>query len=305
MTNLPLRLGTLLEKSDFFEDPTLPLQIFIRDPQPTFPLHSHGFDELVVILKGTAKHIVDGQEFIVRCGDVFVIAQNHEHHYLEINGLALANILFDPDALGMINWDIRALPGFHALFALEPAFRTQHNFRSRLQLNERQLKQTNELIHSLTHETETRAPGYRVMAKGLFMQLAVMLSRIYSNAPTEESQDLLRIGNAIAHIETNYAEKITLENLATKSHLSKRHLSRIFHHCIGRAPIDHLLHVRCQKAAELLKRTNRTITDIAFECGFQDSNYFTRCFRKIMEQTPNQYRKTHAVTAGTSLAIRQ
>ncbi len=196
-----------------------------------------------------------------------------------------------PNALGIAQWDIRALPGFHALFSLEPAFRTQHNFRSRLQLSDQQLNQVNELIHDLTRESELRNPGYRVMAKGLFMQLAVLLSRAYSAEPTEESIDLLRIGDAIAHIETHFAEKITLDELAEKSHLSKRHFTRVFQDCMGRSPIDHLMHVRCQKAAELLKGTDRTITDIAFDCGFSDSNYFTRCFRKVMNQTPKQYRQ--------------
>jgi AraC-like DNA-binding protein len=290
MTNYPLGLGTKLQKQDFFEDPTLPLQVYIRDPQPEFPMHSHGFDELVIILKGTAIHVIDQLEFPVKAGDVFVIAQNHEHQYQEMHGLALANILFEPEALMMNQWDIRALPGFHALFSLEPAFRSQHQFKSRLQLSERQLNHVNEMIHDLTRETEMRNPGYRVMAKGLFMQLAVLLSRSYSDKPSDESLDLLRIGDAIAHIETHYTEKITLDELAGKSHLSKRHFTRIFQECIGRSPIDQLMHVRCRKAAELLKGTERTITDIAFDCGFSDSNYFTRCFRRIMGQTPKQYR---------------
>jgi AraC-like DNA-binding protein len=291
MTNHPLGLENRLSKQDFFEDLSLPLQVYIRDPQPEFPMHSHGFDELVIILKGTAMHVIDEQEFPVKAGDVFVIAQDHMHQYQDMHGLALANILFDPESLGIAQWDIRSLPGFHALFSLEPAFRSQHNFKSRLQLSERRLNHVNELIHDLTRETEGRTPGYRVMAKGLFMQLAVNLSRCYSAEPTEESLDLLRIGDAIAHIETNYVEKITLEELAKKSHLSQRHFTRVFQDCIGRSPIDHLMHVRCQKAAELLKGTDRTITDIAFDCGFSDSNYFTRCFSKVMEQTPNQYRQ--------------
>jgi transcriptional regulator GlxA family with amidase domain len=93
----------------------------------------------------------------------------------------------------------------------------------------------------------------------------VSLSRAYSAEPTEESLGLLRIGDAIAHIETCFADKITLDDLAEKSHLSKRHFTRIFQDCIGRFPIDHLMHVRCQRAAELLNNTNRTITSIAFD----------------------------------------
>lgn len=290
MTNHSLDSGNRLNKKDFFEDPSLPLQVYIRDLQPEFPMHSHGFDELVIILKGAANHVIDGQNFPVKSGDVFVISQNHEHQYQDMHGLALANLLFDAEALKMDEWDIRALPGFHALFSLEPAFRSQHNFQSRLQLSERQLNRVTEIIHDLTHETEMRNPGYRVIAKGLFMQLAVHLSRCYSDEPSEESLDLLRIADAIAYIETHYVKNITLDELAVKSHLSKRHFLRIFKECIGRSPIDHLMHIRIQKAAELLTHTERTITDIAFACGFADSNYFTRCFRKVKGRPPKQFR---------------
>ena len=280
----------LLQKRDFFEDPSLPLQVSMRDPQPPFPKHSHAFDELVIILKGTAMHVVDEHHFPVKSGDVFVITPNHAHQYRERHGLVLANILFDAEALLMHRWDIRALPGFHALFSLEPAFRAQHNFAGRLQLSERQLGRVNAMIGELTQEMTQRSPGYRVMARALFMQLAVQLSRAYSAAPTEESIDLLRIGDAIAHIETHYRQKITLAELAHTSHLSQRHFTRIFQECLGRAPIDYLMQVRLQRATELLKHSDRTITDVAYECGFSDSNYFTRCFRKAMGQPPSQFR---------------
>ncbi len=279
-----------LRKQDYFDDPTLPLQVHIRDPQPEFPLHAHGFDELVIILRGTAVHTVDDRKFPVKSGDVFVISGAHEHQYQDMHGLALANILFDSRALQMNHWDVRAQPGFHALFALEPVLRTQQKFNSRLQLSERQLNHANEIIHDLMREIQMCNPGYRVMAKGLFMQLTVFLSRSYSDKPSDKSLDLLRLGDAIAYIETRFAEKITLESLAKKAHLSTRHFLRIFQECMGRSPIDHLLHVRVQKAAELLRHSNQTITEIAFDCGFQDSNYFTRQFRQIMNQSPSQYR---------------
>ncbi len=281
----------MLEKQDFFEDSALPIQIHIRDPQPEFPMHQHQFDELVIILKGTARHVINDQSFSVKGGDVFVIAPKNRHQHQEMHGLSLANILFDSKALAMEQWDIQTLPGSHALFLLEPVYRAQHNFRSHLQLPEHEMKHVTDIIHKLTLEADKRNPGYRVMAKSLFMQLTVHLSRCYSEQPTEESIDLLRIGDAIALMETHYSEKITLDMLAVRSHLSKRHFLRVFNDCVGRSPIDHLMHIRMQKACELLARSNRTVTDIAFACGFSDGNYFTRCFRKSLKQTPLQFRK--------------
>lgn len=286
-----------LEKVHYFEDSTLPLQVHIRDPQPDFPLHTHGFDELVIILKGTAVHQVDRQIFPVQRGEVFIVSGDHEHQYREQHGLALANILFDSDALGMNQWDTQALPGFHALFALEPVLRTQQKFNARLHLDDRQLEITTEILQELCRETTDRTPGYRMMARGIFMRLVVFLSRCYTDTPADESIDLLRLGDAIAHIETHYTEPITLEDLAQKAHLSKRHFQRIFNECIGRSPIEHLLEIRIRKAKELLRNTEQSITDIAFDCGFQDSNYFTRQFRKISGLTPRQYRKTNKLQA--------
>ena len=286
-----LAMTKQLQKRDYFDDPTLPLMICIRDPQLEFPLHSHGFDELVIVLRGTAMHIVDGQPFQVKSGDVFVVSGKHEHQYREMNGLALANILFDSDVLQMHQWDIRALPGFHVLFALEPLLRGQHKFNSRLHLSAQQLNHVSKLLQDLHREIEVRGPGYRIMSRGIFMQMAVYLSRCYSEKPEGKFIDLLRIGDAIAHIETHFDKKITLNDLARKAHLSPRHFQRIFQECIGRSPIDHLLHVRVQKAAELLRHSERTLTSIAFDCGFSDSNYLSRQFRRIMNQTPKQYRQ--------------
>jgi len=197
------------------------------------------------------------------------------------------------------------LPGFHALFSLEPAYRSQHKFESRLQLSPRQLQSALPIVRQLESEIRNHHGGYRVMAVGAFMQLCVYLSRWYSdNVHASESMDLLRIGNAIAFLETNYAEKITLTQLAATSHLSKRQLCRIFKQCLGRSPIEHLLLVRIQQASELLRDTPLRVTEIAFECGFSDGNYFSRCFRNLMGQSPTHYRQNAKAVGGSSRDIK-
>ena len=50
-----------LTEDAFLSDPSLPIEVHIRDPHPVFPLHSHTFDELVTVFKGTATHEVDTQ----------------------------------------------------------------------------------------------------------------------------------------------------------------------------------------------------------------------------------------------------
>jgi AraC family L-rhamnose operon transcriptional activator RhaR len=292
--------SSLLTKNIWLEDPRLPLSVHLRDPQPEFPLHAHEFSELVIILKGTALHCVHSradaegacQMFPVKRGDAFVIAPGTRHQYRQMHNLALVNLLFDPRALRMEEWDIHALPGFHALFALEPAYRHQHQFRSRLQLGDAALAEVQPRVNALLSEIRAQTPGYRVMAIGHFMQLVVILSRLYTRQPDAESMDLLRIGDAIAHLETCYADPVTLPELARKACLSPRQFQRVFHTCMGCSPMEHLLSIRLRRARELLRTTPKPVTEIAYECGFSDSNYFARVFRQHCRQTPTAFRKS-------------
>ena len=64
----------------------------------------------------------------------------------------------------------------------------------------------------------------------------------------------------------------------------------VFKKVTGYSPIDYLLHVRLSKAAEMLLRSEKTISEIAQECGFTDSNYFSRQFRKNYNLSPREYR---------------
>ena len=66
----------------------------------------------------------------------------------------------------------------------------------------------------------------------------------------------------------------------------------VFRKVTGYSPIDYLLHVRLAKAAELLLKSELSIFEIASECGFTDSNYFSRQFRKYYNSSPRDYRKS-------------
>ena len=78
----------------------------------------------------------------------------------------------------------------------------------------------------------------------------------------------------------------------TASKMSKRNLFRKFKLATGNTPVEYLLQLRLKKAAEMLLATNLTLGEIAMECGFCDSNYLCRMFRKHMNTTPGKFRKT-------------
>ncbi len=91
------------------------------------------------------------------------------------------------------------------------------------------------------------------------------------------------------YIDTHYAEKITLDDLARKVYLSPPYLSLIFKQEIGVTFNEYLNQVRVAKSKALLKCDGLRITDISIAVGFMDQSYFTKVFKRITGVTPNKY----------------
>ncbi len=99
------------------------------------------------------------------------------------------------------------------------------------------------------------------------------------------------MAEAIAHLETHFHQPVHLDQLAQIARMSKRSFMRAFRAATGVPPISYLIRQRVNRAAVLLRNGNESITEIAFEAGFTDSNYFSRQFRQVFGLTPSDYRK--------------
>ena len=104
---------------------------------------------------------------------------------------------------------------------------------------------------------------------------------------------LNKINTAVKYISTHYAEDITTTTLAKTLHLSQSHFCHIFKDVFGVSAKEYLISIRIQKACELLRTSSMSITDIAFNCGFTDANYFARTFRRLKGKSPSEYKKSH------------
>lgn len=285
-----------LRNRDIFHDDGFPIVIARREPQPPFPLHRHQFSELVIVTGGTGIHAIRKEEYPITTGDVFVINDDSPHEYRDMDALALVNILFQPEQLFMSQWDTRALPGYHVLFKLEPTYRKRHKFESRLRLTVDDLAKVKNLVDCLDQELQIRNPGFRLTATSIFMQLVAYLSRSYGQSREQSSRDLLRIGSAISFIEYNFNEKIDLDNLAKTAHMSRRNFSRVFREAMGHSAINYLVRLRISRAMDIMRqKPDASITEIACETGFEDSNYFTRQFKYITGFTPSSFRNMNTM----------
>ena len=133
--------------------------------------------------------------------------------------------------------------------------------------------------------------GLRFMITTYFMQLIGYLSRCYSHSTQKHSQKLLQISSMIDFIETNYHTRVTLNEIAAKGNMSVRTVNRVFKEALKVSPIDYLVKVRINNARTLLEKQQCTVSEVAFQSGFNDSNYFSRLFCKHFKIPPREYRK--------------
>lgn len=289
----------ILKKKDWFPDDGFPIVVERRDPQEPFGIHTHEFSEIVIITGGKGVHIAGEESYELSTGDTFVIGGDRPHDYLNMDRLRLINVLFDMSDLPMTFSDLQSLPGFHALFTLEPALRKMHMFNSRLQLSAGELVQAIQLIDQLEQELSDRRPGFGVMATTTLLQLFTFLSRCYSKSRSPQSKSLLKIAEAISHIERRYTKPISLDELVEISGMSRRNFIRTFESTMGYPPITYLIRLRVRQACKLLHQSDLNITQIAMAVGFSDSNYFSRQFRSLTGVSPREFR-SHGLSSPQS-----
>ncbi len=253
--------------------------------------HSHDFSELVMILNGQGMHRVDDAIYAVAAGDVYVINPGTRHCFFDRKDMVHCNIMYFVDRLVLPEQRLATIPGYHALFYLEPRLRHKHQFESRLRLSRSRLGTLSGMVDQMAAEQAGAEPGYEAAMIAGLIRVMVFLSREYSHISSQQGQSLLRISHVISALEQSPAENWTVAQLASMAHMCRRNLTYVFKEALGVPPIDYLIGLRLDRAMQLLRDTDESIGAIAEAVGFADSNYFSRQFRSRLGYSPREYRK--------------
>ena len=120
----------------------------------------------------------------------------------------------------------------------------------------------------------------------------------YSGSPDsneDQPQDLRikkSVRDAVAFINENYAQDLNLAVIAEHVHVAPAYLSRMFRESLDATVIGVITRVRMQKACELLRDPDLTVSEIALQVGIDDPRYFSQVFRKAYDMTPKEMRTT-------------
>ncbi len=145
---------------------------------------------------------------------------------------------------------------------------------------------------------EREESGYEFLVREKLSRICLFLyQKIASQTSVKNislSQDNLRVRKMLAYIHENYAETISLEEIARAADISERECFRCFKKTIQISPVQYLLKYRIMQGAErLLSDPAGSISETASACGFDSPSNFAKMFRRFYDCTPREYRNSH------------
>ncbi|MBE6590919.1 MAG: helix-turn-helix domain-containing protein [Ruminococcaceae bacterium] len=149
---------------------------------------------------------------------------------------------------------------------------------------------------SLREYTEMKY-GYELLIKTNGIRILLLLMRLCASEELWEQSEVKHdtaggIYDAVCYIGKNYSQPLTAMDCAAQANMSYSHFSRTFKKLIGRSFREYLNLIRINRARKALGDTEKSVTDIAIECGFDNVSYFISVFGEATGMTPGQYRKT-------------
>jgi len=267
--------------------------LVVREPhQNQRPQHRHEFFEIAVILSGTGTHVTGQSRHLLKPGDVLVINTRRAHGYKNTRDLNLINLLIHPDLLLRLARELGDLPGFHTLFVTRP-MENSVAFRGGLHLSPAELAKVEDWVGCLETETHQRQEGGDLLAEAYLTLIVGLLSRKYGRLSSFRSQPEGGIGRLLSWLEKNLGQPIQVADMAREAGMSSRNFYRFFRGVMGMTPTAYLQKIRIQRAVGELSSGESRIGEIAQQCGFEDSNYFSRIFRQVTKSSPRAYRQKH------------
>ena len=239
--------------------------------------HASSVHELLYIVDGKSTLVVDKLRFPSSAGDFLLIPAHTPHRdvFDPSHGLRIKMFSFEWEA----GDEYFSVVTNRALHALDFASRTEA------------MRQLNYLCeHWEPTPKEKQYANVQLHALLLLFYQAVERARRPDPAQRagNSREDMVR--QIKFFITQNYASPVSLESISERFGISSAYISRRFHREYGVGFSEYLTAVRLEAAVTLLGDTSLQVAEIAQRCGFSDSGYFIKVFRRHFDATPGEYR---------------
>lgn len=287
MKKLPESLQTFRSFQDF--------QIFINrnEGEWRMPFEWHEPLEIFYVISGRGKYYIENKVYLFEPGDLFIIG-NHELHKSQLLNQepfealiimfdpALANIVQLNDGLDPLALFYERTEDFSHQWKVDPSIRPKLQW-----------------CFDLMMEEYGRKEGYSLRTIGSLLQWLLLelkkgygRNRRYNQIESWNGIHLKPVvQHAMEYINKCYCENINLSKLSSELRVNPSYLSREFKHNTGFSVIEFISFKRIWHAKEMLLYTDKPVTQIAYQVGFNNVTHFHWMFKKMIGVSPNRYRK--------------
>lgn len=256
------------------------------------PNHWHNEFEIIYIKKGKGLISIDLDYYEVKENDIVIIlpGQLHSIEQESINTMEYENMIFSMDLLSSKHDDVCAdnyfIPLNKRLIQL-PSI-----------LNSENCEYFDKLANCLDNIDEVCShfdKGYELQIKAyLYLFFGTLFNKTPKNTiPIKKRKSLDKLKVIIKYVENNYANDISIDDMAKLCDFSQSHFMKFFKSNMDVSFIDYLNNYRLTIASRLLISSSSSILAIAMESGFDNLSYFNRLFKKKFDMTPSQFRKMY------------
>ena len=270
-----------------YQNPEIPIYIrsgdLIRLPNMAALSHWHKDVEILFVEKGHLSYNVNGNIVRIEEGDAIFITPRQMHHGFSSDGTdcRYVCICFHPELLASHRYLYEHY--------VEPI--VTHTGMPYL-LIEKGKPGNDRILNVICGITEKRDLDLELMGK-LFelWQCIYDISKVNDTVSIDKNLENLK--QMIAFIHTQYAERITLDQIAAAGSVCRSRCCQLFKKYIGSSPNEYVTSYRLERAMEFLRETDSSVTEIANNCGFSSSSYFAESFAKWKGCTPTEYRRLY------------
>lgn len=247
--------------------------------------HFHPYYEIYYLYSGKRRFFVNDTLYTLGRGDILLINKNVLHRTTYISD--------ETHERFALNFSDRFLEPFVDINIKQQIVDCFNRPFLSIQLNRRDYIE--ELFQKILYESNQLDEFSNHLVNNYFQELIIFLIRYQKNnakslIPTCMTDEIIQ--NTAKYIRSNYNQNITLDMASAHANMSATYFSKKFKAITGFGFKEYLCKIRLTEASKRLLETNDSITTIAIECGFNDSNYFGDVFKKIKGISPLQYRKT-------------
>lgn len=259
-------------------------------------MHKHEFIEVVYVVSGRAKHIIDGKEYHVKAGDISVINRMEEHCFCadekSDEEFSTYDLMFTPDFLNDTLLDGEDFSTLSKSFLFYSLFPDKNGYIKRLNLIKNCNFEFGSIFDKIYNEYKNCPTGYINLIRVYTAELIIKLFRKMESSETTKLSGSQKdiVNSVIDYIKVNYNINIKMEDISQKLFFNKNYIGKIFKQETGMPVSEFLREIRINEICRQLIDTDSKVCDIAARCGYNDMKSFYSAFKKHTGLTPKEYR---------------